>query len=70
MSEDLCPCGEPLHYDNPAIEQAVSELVRTLGADIDVTVPGIGTYAVPRHFIALHGVVAKDIDTLGFRKVS
>jgi hypothetical protein len=65
----MCPCGEPLHYGNPDHEAAVQQLVDTLGPTIEVTVGGIGVYAIPRHYLALHGLVAKDIDTLGFRKV-
>lgn len=69
----LCPCGRPLHYSDPAKERMVSALVAELGQTIPITVPGIGTYAVPRHYIALHGIKGSELaavaERYGFRKV-
>lgn len=60
-----CPCGRPLHYTNPKIQEVVETLVRDLGENIPVTV-GEKTYLVSRHYIALHGLKASELPDLGF----
>lgn len=67
--EEMCHCGQPLHYTDPVIEQQVKRLIRRLGPDIAVEVEGKGKYLVPRHFIALHGLKAEEIEQHGFEKV-
>jgi hypothetical protein len=49
----MCPCGQPLHYADPGIEEMVRELVRDLGETVLITTP-MGKWRVPRHYIALH----------------
>jgi hypothetical protein len=73
----LCACGRPLHYTDPEAERHVTELVAKLGPLISVTVTihgRIRQWKVPRHFIALHGLKAKDLPTLAqqyhFREVT
>ncbi len=63
-----CPCGQPLHYNDPIIKATVEQLVADLGEDIQITVLGKGTYLVPRHYVALHGIEASEIEALGFPK--
>jgi hypothetical protein len=56
VSNELCACGEPLHYRNPRFQALIESLVAQLGPDIRVTLPGGRSWMVPRHYIALHGV--------------
>jgi hypothetical protein len=66
MSEEkMCACGKPLHYTNPVAQELVQDLIDRQGEYIRVTVNG-RTWLVPRHFIALHGINAWDLETLGF----
>jgi hypothetical protein len=60
---DLCPCGQPLHYPNPATERFVREQIRELGAVVRMVTPD-GAWAVPRHYIALHGIRAWELPEL------
>lgn len=69
MSDQIkCHCGKPLHYTDKTKQARVQELVDKLGEFIPVTVPRKGTWLVQRHYIALHGTKAEEIETLGFRK--
>jgi len=62
----LCCCGRPLHYMSEASEAAVSEMVALLGPTVPVVVAG-QAYEVPRHYIALHGLAARDLPQLAVR---
>lgn len=64
-----CPCGRELHYSNPETERQVRQLVARLGRYQKITVAGLGTYMVDRHYIALHGVKGEDIPLLGFERI-
>lgn len=48
-------------------------LVFRLGTEVEITTP-TGTWLVPRHYIALHGIEAKALpqlaEQLGFKKVA
>jgi hypothetical protein len=59
-----------LHYTDPEVEAAVRLIILDGGEMIPVTVEGKGTYLVSRHYIALHGLKAVEIDTLGFERVA
>jgi hypothetical protein len=61
--ETLCPCGQPLHYSDPAIQAYVDLLIAELGPTIPVSTSA-GTFHVPRHFIALHGLDASALPRL------
>lgn len=63
-----CACGQPLHYSDPALQEQIQKLVDELGECIDINI-GTGTWAVPRHYIALHGIKAAEIPSLGFERV-
>lgn len=63
----MCACGQSLHYSDPVMRQMVAELVDALGPDVTVEVPGVGSFRVPRHYIALHGVKAVDLPALAAR---
>lgn len=65
---ELCACGRPLHYSDPASQAQVQTLVDRLGADVEVTV-GNRSWLVQRHYIALHGIKGADLPTLGFPEV-
>lgn len=64
----MCFCGEPLHYQNPAMQALVEEFVNKLGSEIQVTING-RSWMVPRHYIALHGLVAAEVEAMGFPEV-
>lgn len=64
---ELCPCGEPLHYTDPTTEQAIRAFVAILGETQPVTVQGLGTWMVPRHYVALHGLKAAELPELAGR---
>ncbi len=59
-----CACGRPLHYNDPNAQAQVQRLVDQLGEYTTITVPGIGSYKVQRHYIGLHGVVAAELPKL------
>lgn len=68
----MCPCGKPLHYSSKAREYMMLQMVRQLGETVPVSTPA-GKWAVPRHFIALHGFEAGELPALaqryGFKKL-
>lgn len=61
-----CGCGQPLHYTSPDTQRAVERLVDELGPDVTITTPE-GSWRVPRHYIALHGIEALALPTLADR---
>lgn len=65
-----CWCGRELHYKNPVQQRQVQEIVDKFGEYINVTVDGGKTYRVQRHYIALHGIKAKDLGALGFEEIN
>jgi hypothetical protein len=68
-TEERCHCGRPLHYTDPVVEQDVRYLVERLDPTIVVETPD-GRWQVPRHYIALHGLTAQELPTLGFEPVA
>jgi hypothetical protein len=69
MSEELCRCGQPLHYTSPEMKALVERHIQMLGPDTKVTV-GDRTWKVPRHYIALHGLKADEVASLGFEEAT
>lgn len=73
MTDDLCACGRALHYSDATIAARVTQLVDWFGPNTRVTTPE-GTWLVPRHYIALHGISAQGLsleaDVFGFEKVT
>lgn len=65
----LCHCGKPLHYPYPETREMMEQLIAEAGEYVDVTVPGKGTWKVQRHYVAMHGLKAAEIEQLGFEKV-
>jgi len=65
----MCACGKPLHYTNPLLQAIVQDFVNRLGENIRITVRD-RSWMVPRHYIALHGVKAQELETLGFPEVT
>jgi hypothetical protein len=65
---ELCHCGKPLHYTDEKVRERVEEIIKKSGTHVEITCNNI-TYNVPRHYIALHGVTAKLLDTYGFEVV-
>jgi hypothetical protein len=65
----LCACGKPLHYDSPAIQRMVEAIIRQTGWYVVVRV-GNRAWLVPRHYLALHGLKARDLPRLGFEEIT
>jgi hypothetical protein len=55
-----------LHYSDPATRFKVDKLVAQLGPTVLVTVNN-RSWQVPRHYIALHGLIAADLPDLAAR---
>ena len=58
-----CDCGLPLHYSSSKSRRAVEDLVAELGPTVPVHTSQ-GSWLVPRHFIALHGLKAIELPEL------
>ena len=69
MQDDICYCGNPLHYKDDFIKQYMHHIVKTKGRFIKITCNG-QTYKVDRHYIALHGIKGHELPTLGFEKIN
>lgn len=65
MSE-RCACGQALHYTDASLQAAVQRFIEDLGPTVRVRTPD-GAWLVPRHYIALHGIAAKDLPQLAAR---
>lgn len=75
VPEQLCHCGQPLHYTDQANYRRVRKLVDLLGEYVTITIPlpgGTRSWKVQRHYIALHGIKATDLvaGRLGFEEVT
>jgi hypothetical protein len=59
VSEELCPCGKPLHYSDPRFQKLMEWVIGEKGEYAEVEVFGTSGRKVwvPRHFIALHGLL-------------
>ena len=66
---NTCHCGKPLHYTNKETERIMKMFVAELGEFIPLTV-GKRTWEVQRHYIALHGVKARELPDLGFKEIT
>lgn len=66
---EKCHCGKPLHYNDPKVEKDVRALIKLLGENVEVHI-GDRRWIVPRHYIALHGIKAGELPTLGFKEVT
>lgn len=65
----FCACGKPLHYSNPAMRMVIDRLITDCGTQ-DVTVRiGNRTWIVQRHYIALHGLKARELPNLKFPEI-
>jgi len=60
-----CPCGVP-HELTPAMAAAYGSVTAGLPSTVTVVTPE-GRYAVPRIFIACHGLKAADLPALAAR---
>ena len=58
-----CPCGCGRVYTDPGIEAEVMRFVGELGECVKLSTPA-GSWLVPRHYIALHGIKADELPTL------
>jgi len=58
-----CACGRPLHYNSSYVQDMVTRLAQRLGETVIVSVGG-RRYKVQRHYLALHGLKAKELPQL------
>jgi hypothetical protein len=58
-----------LHYSDPKVQKIVERLIANNGPDVRVQV-GNRAWMVQRHYIALHGIKARELPSLGFPEVS
>jgi hypothetical protein len=65
---ELCHCGRPLHYKTDRAADYMRRLVDELGPLVAVSVEG-RTWLVQRHYVALHGLKAKELPMLGFEEL-
>lgn len=68
MKIEKCHCGRALHYESRGTRELVEEQIRELGPTVKIMV-GDRAWEVPRHYIALHGLRACDVGSLGFKEV-
>jgi len=68
MTEELCHCGKPLHYSNPRTQLAVQSMIDSLGPYVRIRVMD-RAWMVQRHYLALHGINAAELPSLGFQEV-
>lgn len=66
---ELCHCGQPLHYTDPAVETVMRKMVEKFGNNVIMSARG-RSFLVPRHYIALHGVHEVDLPHLGFTEIT
>lgn len=59
----MCACGMPLHYESSGLRDIIERICEAMGEDITVTTPR-GSWNVPRHYIALHGLKANELPEL------
>jgi hypothetical protein len=69
MSEEMCPCGKPLHYTDEAEKAFVDSMVDSLGLEVEIEVRGVGVFSVNRHYIALHGFKGEDLEELAAKGI-
>jgi hypothetical protein len=67
-TEELCHCGQPLHYKDPLVADFTRDLIKHQGPTVKVSVGG-RIWEVQRHYIALHGIKASELPELGFPEV-
>jgi hypothetical protein len=60
---ELCPCGRVLHYADGKAEAYVKRMVSEHGPAVQITTPS-GSWKVPRHYLALHGISAARLPEL------
>jgi len=67
-SPGCCACGLPLHYSDDAARRFVEGRNKELGEHIVVRV-GLRRWLVQRHYLALHGLKAQELPSLGFPEI-
>lgn len=60
---ELCLCGQPLHYSDPKLQRMTERMIGAYGVNVKVQIAG-RAYMVPRHWIALHGLKAREVPVL------
>ncbi len=63
--EERCACGRVLHYPDSSVRAFVESVIRERGPNVIATIDDRAV-AIPRHYIALHGLDDVDPDRLGF----
>lgn len=68
QATDRCACGSKLHYNSLSVMRHVQRVIERKGETILVQV-GVESYAVQRHYLALHGLRAVDLPELARKGV-
>lgn len=65
---EMCACGSPLHYSDPGIQKQIERLIEQLGPTLEIAVIGNSKkFKVPRHYIALHGIKATELEDIAMK---
>ncbi len=68
---EICHCGEPLHYTDANIKKVIDDIITDKGRYIAVTsCVTMKTYKVDRHYIALHGLKGAELHLQGFEEIT
>jgi hypothetical protein len=65
---DLCACGLPLHYTDPAVREMIERTVARGGEFVKVY-SRHRVYLVQRHYMALHGLPAARLEELAAKGI-
>lgn len=64
----MCGCGEPIHYTDESARRIVEALIEKHGPTVVIGVEGSRkAFAVPRHYVGLHGLKAAELPELAAR---
>jgi hypothetical protein len=58
-----CACGKPLHYNHPMTQELMEKLVAEVGEFVTIVFED-KKYKVQRHYVAIHGIAAADLEKL------
>lgn len=59
--EERCACGQPLHYSSPDVQEMVERLIASAGSPHILVTIDKRHWLVQRHYLALHGISARDL---------
>lgn len=69
MRVEMCACGRVLHYNSPDAEAAMRRIITLTGEEFANVHCGGKSWRVQKHYIALHGLKAQELDMLAAMRV-